>query len=475
MYSFTRALSNAHVQISKGVFTMKFTVSMVIFFVLFLGLAHGQGSVSLTLEKSVDLALEKNTQVIQAQNTVSARQSSVQSAIGNLLPSLDASGSYSNIRNWTPVSVGRTQFIPGYGNLSLPSSGGFSLSESYSTGLDSRIVLFNGFANYANVRRSKADASSSEYNLSRTQQSTVLQTHSLFLNVVRTYKLLKVNEDNLKRSKRQLERITESNKVGSVALADVYRQRVQAGNDELNLIRAQSDHEKAKADLIAFLGIDYNNEYTFDFTGIPVDIDTTEFTSINARYSDFNGLVSTATEKRPDYQASIENLNSAEASVSAATAGYFPTVSASGSFGYRNSTLSTLTDNRDLTVSVSVSLPIFNGFSTQNQIEQTQVARQNADEQLKQSQRQIRVDVRKALLDLESSEKQVNVTQTSVESADMDRKIAEEKYNLGAGTLLDLLVATANYTTALSNKVNAVTNYLLAKKQTEFSLGIITK
>jgi outer membrane protein len=121
-----------------------------------------------------------------------------------------------------------------------------------------------------------------------------------------------------------------------------------------------------------------------------------------------------------------------------------------------------------------VSVPLFSGFSTQNQVEQAQVSRRNADENLRQAKRQLAVDIRKALLDLESSEKQVMVTQTSVQSAEMDRKIAEEKYNLGAGTLLDLLIANANYTNALSNKVNAVIGYLLSKKQVEFSLGTIS-
>jgi outer membrane protein TolC len=67
------------------------------------------------------------------------------------------------------------------------------------------------------------------------------------------------------------------------------------------------------------------------------------------------------------------------------------------------------------------------------------------------------------------------ITQKSVASAEMDRKIAEEKYSLGASTLLDLLVATANYTTALSNKVNAVMSFLLAKKAVEYSLGTISR
>ena len=73
----------------------------------------------------------------------------------------------------------------------------------------------------------------------------------------------KLLRDNLKRSRRQLERITESNKVGAVALADVYRQQVQVGNDELAVISAQSTYESSKADLIAYLGVEFNESYNF--------------------------------------------------------------------------------------------------------------------------------------------------------------------------------------------------------------------
>ena len=99
----------------------------------------------------------------------------------------------------------------------------------------------------------------------------------------------------------------------------------------------------------------------------------------------------------------------------------------------------------------------------------------NAQEDMNQSERQIAVDIRKALLDLSQAEKRIIVTKTSVASAEMDRKIAEEKYNLGAGTLLDMLVANANYTNAVSGKVNAIFDFLLAKKSMEYALGSITR
>ena len=433
----------------------------------------GQDSKTITLQSAIDMAVEHNISVIQARNSVEASQSARQAAVGAMLPSLDLSGSFSRSQTWSTQEAGVVfyQGIP----ISVGGGTGFRASNSFSSGISSQVVLFNGFANSSNVSRAQSAAASSDYNLSRTEQAAIYQTHQLYLGVVQTFQLLKVNEDNLKSGERQLERIVESNKVGAVAVADVYRQKVQVGSDELALIQAQSNHEKAKADLIAFLGIDFNQEYKFDFTGIPDSIDTTEFAQLNARYANFDELCKSAIEKRPDYLAAVENLNTADASVTMARAGYLPTVSLNGSYGYNNTELSNLTDNRNLYFGFNINLPIFSGFSTQNQVEQAQVQKRNANEQVKQDLRQVRVDVRKALLDLESSEKQVSVTQSSVVSAEMDRKIAEEKYNLGAGTLLDLLVATANYTTALSNKVNAVVGYLLSKKQAEYALGTLSK
>jgi len=454
---------------------MKLVFLMTMLSIPFLCASYGQEPVTLTLDKAVEVALAKNTQVIQAQYSVEGKQSSVTAAVGGLLPTLSASGSYLNRQQWTPLTAGGSTFIPGIGTIVLPGSGGHSVSESYSAGLSSSLVLYDGFTNYANITAAKTSESSSEFTLERTVQNTILQTYTFFLNVDRTFELMKVSEDNLKHSKRQLEQIEESNKIGSAALADVYRQQVQVSTDELSLITAQSNYEKAKLALVAFLGVDFNAEYKFDFAGIPQDIDTTEFASVNAKYADLNGLMNTAIEKRPDYQSAVESFNSADAAVTGAKGAYLPTVSANGSYGLNNTELRYITDNQNLSISLGISVPIFSGFSLQSQVEQAEVARNIADEQVKQAERQVRVDVRGALLDLDAAEKQVYVTQTGIESAAADQDIATEKYHLGAGTLLDVLTANANYTTALSNKVNAVTGYLLAKKTTEFVLGIITK
>jgi outer membrane protein len=79
--------------------------------------------------------------------------------------------------------------------------------------------------------------------------------------------------------------------------------------------------------------------------------------------------------------------------------------------------------------------------------------------------------VRKGLLDLDAARKSWDVSEKVLVSASEDRKIAEERYNLGAGTLLDLLVANASLVNAQATRVNAIAGYLIAKFNLEYVIG----
>lgn len=413
---------------------------------------------TLTLEQARQIALERNLNVAQAQNNIESAQAGVLAATGRYLPTLSASGGWRRNQYEGPVN---------FNGVIFPNSK--TVTNNFSTGLDLNYVVFDGFAREGNYTRSSADAIATEQTAARTRQSIVFQVESAYLNVLRNEQLVKVSEENLKRDQRQLERITESNRVGALSRADVYRQQSQVASDELNLINAQNSFDKAKADLIALIGLDVTDDYLVADQSISTEIAQSELES--ASYSNAKELAQRAIEKRPDYAGANEAVRAAEGNMSAARSGYFPTISASAGYGFSNSELSKLTDNKSIDWGIGLRWNIFDGFGTNQQLQAAQVQRKNAELALEQTERNINVEVKKALLDLDAARKGYEVTLKGLTSATEDRKIAEERYNLGAGTLLDLLTANAGLVNAQANKVNSVYNYIIAKRNVEYAIG----
>ncbi len=444
---------------------MKSVLYAIFCLMLFLSMTYAQQAPrTISLDVAVQIALERNISVIQQQNNFDGQQSNVTAAYGGLMPSLSAYG------NWQRTANQTNEIFVNGATLPYASS---TTSNNFSTGVRASMTLFDGFSTTSNISRATSSAVSAEQDLYRTKQSTVYQAEGLYLSVLRNDALMRTAEDNLKRDQRQLDQIVEMNKLGAKAIADVYRQRYQVGNDELSLIQAKNSLEKSKADLVLYLGLSVTEDFDFSDPTIKSDIDTTEFAPLNAQYKDFQGLTAQAFAVRPDYLSAIEQRDAASSNITIQRGSYFPSVSGSVSYGLNSPAIDKLNNNKTLSWGLSVSLPLFNGFQRENQVQQAQVAYHNAEAGLANTERSVQVDIKKALLDLDAAMKAINVSNVNVLSADEDRKIQEEKYRLGASTLLDLLTANANYTTALSNKINAVYNYILAKKNVELAVGTV--
>lgn len=412
----------------------------------------------LSLQQSIKIALEKNIDVIRSRNISQVQENNISTAYGNFIPSLSASASMS--RNGSAV------------DLQAPLSGTLnSANGSVGASLNANVTLFDGFRNTSTLSRATASADAAQFDFEKRKQDIVLAVQQAYLTVLRNKQLLIISQDNLKRSQQQLSRIEESNRVGAVAKADLYRQQVQTATDELSVINAQSNYDNSQSDLLYLLSLDVTADFTIEDQEVLQQIDRLYTDSLSQEYNDYNKLVMEALEFRPDYQSSMLAKQIAENNLTIARSGHYPSLTLGGGYGYSGNTFSDLTDTRTWNWRLSLSIPIFSGFQTSTQVQSSQLDYELAEQTVEQAKRKVAKDIRTALLNLETARKRYDVSIKNVTSAAEDRRIAEERYNLGANTLLDLLIANANYTTALGNKVNSSYDFLYAKQQFRIAIG----
>jgi outer membrane protein len=444
---------------------MRILAALLATFLILHGAAGIAQEQSLTLQQAIDLALQNNLSVVQSLNNLDAAESQSLAAMGQYLPSLDATGSWRRTQTDQAGYRGVIQGTP----VDFPASS--ETNGSVGAGLSAGLTVFDFLGREGSVSAANAREASAKLGVVRTRQAIVYQTVSDYLNVLRTEKLVAVAEENLKRDQRQLERIVESNRVGALSLADVYRQQSQVASDELSVISATNNHLKSKADLLALIGLDARQEYRIVDASLPVTIDSLEMRQLRSDFKGLGVLQDRAMQARPDFKAAVEQVNAADGSVTSAYSGYYPAIGAFGGYNLNGEKFSNLSDNKSLSWGLNVRWNIFDGFLREQQVQTAEASKRNAEITRAQTERDVTVEVKKAVLDLDAAMKSLQVTDKALVSAAEDRKIAEERYNLGAGTLLDLLVANASYVNAEANKVNAVYGYLTSKHNLEFALG----
>ncbi len=284
--------------------------------------------------------------------------------------------------------------------------------------------------------------------------------------------MLKVKEEDVKWNQKNLETISERNKLGAVTLADVYQQQVNVGNAELAIIQAKNNLETVKSNLLYYLGLDVMESYKFSDSLSSADKDLIQKHS-EANYQDLSDIMKKSLTSRLDYQSAKLNFESASNGVTIAKGGYFPNLVNNNSFYTYAEKVGDLFQNRSYSVGLTLNVPIFSGFAVDNRVQIAQVGLMNSKADLSDLERDIKRNIQKTYLDLQAADKSLEVSKRNVEAAEENRRIQQEKYNLGSNTLLDVLVANSGYTTAQTNYINAEYAYIVLSEQLKYQLGIL--
>jgi outer membrane protein TolC len=169
------------------------------------------------------------------------------------------------------------------------------------------------------------------------------------------------------------------------------------------------------------------------------------------------------------------SLSSSSRNLGSAKAQYLPKLGASASYtlsdGTRGDTATYNYSSKSFSYGFRVSWSIFDGFARERQVTQAKVTRNNVQAGLADARNLTISDIKTAYYNIEQLKEQKAVAGENVAAATEDIKITQEKYNLGAATILDLLDAQVSLKRAEVSRISADFDLNLAISKLEKSMG----
>ena len=400
--------------------------------------------VDVTLAQAVQRALEVQPAMVQSLGAARNAGATARGARGAFLPSVSVSGSAT--RNSQPLFDGTKQLPPGY---------------SYSGNLSVGLNLFDGFNRVANLRAASAARDAAAAGVASQRYQTTLTTQQAFYAALADEELVRVAQAQLDRAKQELQIAVNKFQAGAATRSDTLTATVDLGNARLSLLQAQANLATAQAVLARQIGV----------AGAARAVPDSAFPPL----PDTTGLRGTALETAPVVGQAAATARAASAQVWSARSQYWPSLTLSYGdtrTGIDSPDLPLLGNYRETFAwRFGLSWTLFDGFQRERAQVSASVARDVAEAEAADARRQVDAELTQYLATLFTAYAQIDIAGANVDAAAEALRVQQERYRLGAATLLDLLTAEANMTQAQVNQVQARYDYLIARAQVEALVG----
>lgn len=320
------------------------------------------------------------------------------------------------------------------------------------------------------VSSSKLQAKAQDANALATVEDVVLATDQAFYNALEAQALLKVAQQTVDTRQSVEHQVEELAKNKLKSDLDLSFAQVNLSQAKLLQLDTQNNVDSTIAVLSAVLGFDREVRYQL----------SDEDTAPPAPSLDVNALINAALQQRPDLQALNYNQQAAEKFRRAERDQLFPTISALGMAGgspVRPDCFGGCFPNYFISswygaVGVNMSIPLFNGFLFTAQASEAGYRARAAAENTRELRDRVIRDVRTAWLASNTAFQRVGVAAELEKQANLGLTLAQRRYQLGLGSIVELSQAQLQQTDAAIGYVNAQYQYRLALATLNFEIGI---
>ena len=449
--------------------------SHIVFYVALFGLlmgagtAQGQSSVKaqtlpaaspteilrLTLNQSVALALKQNPTVQIAILTAAQSEQDKNIAFAGLLPQANARISDEAEKVNLLAQFGGKVALPGFPKTIGPYQF-FSAGPSVSAPVFD-LTLWERYQ----AARNTADASKAN-NLS-TREQVILLTVSQYIGTLRAVADVEASQSRVDLAQALYDQAADLQKEGVGTGIDTLRANVELQNEKQRLLEAQNERETLLYGLSRLLNLDPRQRIEL--------ADALSFS--DTPQPEVEPSIEAALAERQEWKALNSQIKAAEGEKKAAWSERLPSVRFDGTFAYvgtsGNTTLPTYTYQG------SVNLPLFTGGRIRAEVVRADLEIRKLEEQQADLRNQIALDVKTALLNLDSARSEVQVANLGVQLSKEEVDQARDRFKAGVANNIEVIQAQDSLSRANDNQIVALFRFNQARADYARSIGQMEK
>ena len=426
---------------------MKSTLFSIAIVVIAAGAAAAQDVQRLSLKEAEDRAVQNHPLIRAGEYAALAAGETVRQIKSAYFPAVFGSLTGAQAQDGSRIAAG------GLNNPTILDRFAYGFSASQ---------MLTDFGRTSSLAASAAlRVDSQQQDVAERRADVLLQVDRAYFAALRAQAIRRVAEQTVTARQLVVDQVTALTASGLKSALDVSFARVNLSEAQLLLVEARNDVQASYATLSAALGVPRAATYELSDEGLP-----------EAPPSDVDSLIGRAFRERPDVAGERLNQQSRLKFAEAERALWFPTVSLIGAAGLTPYHQTGLT-NQYSAVGVNVTVPLTNGNLYSARRAEANFRATAEQQSLQDLENRVARDVRVAWLEAQTAFQRLSLTVQLLAQASDALDLAQERYNLGLSSIVELTQAQLNQTRAQIEQATARYEYQARNASLRFQIGAL--
>lgn len=402
-----------------------------------------------SLKECIDYAILHNIDVKQSQNQIKSLKVERNTLKSSFLPDLNVGASQR-------FSFGRA--------LNQKNTYEDSNIQNSSFSASTEIPLFTGFKTSASISRNKFDILAAEANKELIENDLSLNVTSHYFQILLNKEVYRIAQEQIRLTKEQEIRTQILIENGKAPQSQLYDVKAQLADDELAATEAGNSLRLSFLDLMQLM--EWKNDEYFD-------VDSLEGNRVAIEFATPENIYGLALNCMPQIKQAYYSLQSKVKGIKVARAGYYPKLSFGAAIntdyyyadGVMNQSFrQQLKNNMQKSIYFTLNIPLFDRFSTRNEVRMARLEMDNARLSLEKEKRNLYKEIEKAYMDAIAAFEKYESTTKAVAANEEAHRYALEKYAAGKSAVYEYNEIKMKLADALSQQSQAKYTYLLKQR-----------